>query len=278
MTDRYAVIGNPVAHSRSPSIHAHFARQTGQDLEYGRLLAPLDGFVVAVEHFRDAGGCGLNVTLPFKSEAHAWAARRSARAQVAGAVNTLRFDRDGAWGDNTDGAGLVRDLEDRLGVALAGRSVLILGAGGATRGVIGPLIEAGVARLTIANRTAPRAIALVDEFAGMAAGRLRGCGFDDAGDGHDLLVNATSAGLVGDRLPIADALFAGAVLAYDMFYAARETAFVAQAREGGCARACDGLGMLVEQAAESFFAWRGVRPLTAPVYEALRTELAAGVA
>ncbi len=281
MTDRYAVIGNPVAHSRSPSIHARFAKQTGEDVEYGRLLAPLDGFVEAVERFRDAGGRGLNVTLPFKPEAFAWAARRSERARVAGAVNTLRFDREGAWGDNTDGAGLVRDLEDRLELALAGRSVLILGAGGATRGVLGPLLDAGVARLTIANRTPGRAIELVDEFlrtsasAAPAASRLRGCGFDDAGDGHDLVVNATSAGLAGDRLPIADALLAGAVLAYDMFYAARETAFVAQALAAGCPRACDGLGMLVEQAAESFFVWRGVRPLTAPVYEALRAELAA---
>ncbi|KAA0212129.1 MAG: shikimate dehydrogenase [Lautropia sp.] len=281
MTDRYAVIGNPVAHSRSPSIHARFAKQTGEDLEYGRLLVPLDGFVEAVERFRDAGGRGLNVTLPFKPEAFAWAARRSERAQVAGAVNTLRFDREGAWGDNTDGAGLVRDLEGRLELALAGRSVLILGAGGATRGVLGPLLDAGVARLTIANRTPGRAIELVDEFlrtsasAAAAADRLRGCGFDDAGDGHDLVVNATSAGLAGDRLPIADALLAGAVLAYDMFYAARETAFVAQALAAGCRRACDGLGMLVEQAAESFLVWRGVRPLTAPVYEALRAELAA---
>ncbi|ODS96501.1 MAG: hypothetical protein ABS56_13090 [Lautropia sp. SCN 69-89] len=312
MTDRYAVIGNPVAHSRSPSIHARFARQTGQDIEYGRLLAPLDGFVAAVERFRDAGGRGLNVTLPFKLEAFAWAARRSERARIAGAVNTLRFDSDGAWGDNTDGAGLVRDLEDRLGLALAGRSVLILGAGGATRGVIGPLLDAGVARLTIANRTPTRAIELVDDFLLAAAsrgpaegasaspgaapgarsgarsgappegvpagGRLRGCGFGDAGDGHELVVNATSAGLAGERLAIADALLAGAVLAYDMFYAARETAFVAQALAAGCPRACDGLGMLVEQAAESFLAWRGVRPLTAPVYEALRAELAAEAA
>lgn len=276
MTDRYAVVGNPVAHSRSPSIHARFAEQTGQDIEYLRLLAPLGGFVEAVERFRDAGGRGLNVTLPFKREAFAWAARRSERARVAAAVNTLRFDRDGAWGDNTDGAGLVRDLEDRLGLALAGRSVLILGAGGATRGVVGPLLEAGVARLTIANRTPSRAIGLVDGFPrAAAAGRLRGCGFDDAGEGFELVVNATSAGLAGARLPVADALFAGAALAYDMFYAARETAFVAQALAAGCPRACDGLGMLVEQAAESFLDWRGVRPLTAPVYEALRAELAA---
>ena len=292
MTDRYAVVGNPVAHSRSPSIHARFARQTGQDIEYGLLLAPLDGFVEAVERFRDAGGRGLNVTLPFKLEAFAWAARRSPRAQAAGAVNTLRFDADGAFGDNTDGAGLVRDIEARLGLPLAGRSVLVLGAGGATRGVLGPLLEAGAARVTIANRTAARAVALVDQFvmsapaqataAGAPPGpgaplreRLRGCGFDGIGGGFDLVVNATSAGLAGERLPVDDAVLAGAVLAYDMFYSARETAFVAQSLAAGCPRACDGLGMLVEQAAESFLVWRGVRPLTAPVYEALRAELAA---
>ncbi|MFO1299277.1 MAG: shikimate dehydrogenase [Burkholderiaceae bacterium] len=292
MTDRYAVVGNPVAHSRSPSIHARFAKQTGHDIEYGRLLAPLDGFVEAVERFRDAGGRGLNVTLPFKLEAFAWAARRSPRAQAAGAVNTLRFDADGAFGDNTDGAGLVRDIEARLGLPLAGRSVLVLGAGGATRGVLGPLLEADAARVTIANRTAARAVALVDEFVRSAAAqapdagaptgpatplreRVHGCGFDGIGDGFDLVVNATSAGLAGERLPIDDAVLAGAALAYDMFYSARETAFVAQSRAAGRPRACDGLGMLVEQAAESFLVWRGVRPLTAPVYEALRAELAA---
>ena len=290
MTDRYAVVGNPVAHSRSPSIHARFARQTGHDIEYGRLLAPLDGFSGSVERFRDEGGRGLNVTLPFKLEAFAWATRRSARAQAAGAVNTLRFDDGAAFGDNTDGAGLVRDIEFRLGLALAGRSVLVLGAGGAARGVLGPLLDAGVARLTIANRTQAKAIALVEAFAptgqtgvpdGVAAAstpspaRLRSCDFARLESGFDLIVNATSTGLSAERLPLADAVFAAAALAYDMFYAARDTAFVAQALAAGCRRACDGLGMLVEQAAESFLVWRGVRPLTAPVYEALRAELAA---
>ena len=303
MTDRYAVIGNPVAHSRSPSIHARFAQQTGHDIEYGRLLAPPDGFVEAVERFRDGGGRGLNVTLPFKLDAFAWATRRSARALVAGAVNTLRFDgpRD-VFGDNTDGVGLVRDIESRLGVRLAGRSIAILGAGGASRGVIGPLLEAGAARITIANRTPARAFALAEAFAApplpvqhaaraaaapaasvVAAGapaaaapaRVQACAFAALEPGHDLIINATSAGLSGERLPVADAVLAAATLAYDMFYGARDTAFVAQARAAGCARACDGLGMLVEQAAESFLIWRGVRPLTAPVYEALRSEIAA---
>ena len=292
MTDRYAVVGNPVAHSRSPSIHARFARQTGQDIEYGRLLAPLDGFVEAVERFRDDGGSGLNVTVPFKLEAFAWVGRRSPRAQAAGAVNTLRFDPEGAFGDNTDGAGLVRDIESRLGVALSGRSVLVLGAGGAARGVLGPLLDAGVARLTIANRTPAKALELVDAFADYATGgakplaasavplraRLQACEFALLDAGFDVIVNATSAGISGTRLPVADTVFEAAALAYDMFYAPRDTAFVAQARAAGCARAVDGLGMLVEQAAESFLVWRGVRPLTAPVYEALRAELAAGTA
>lgn len=292
MTDRYAVIGNPVAHSRSPSIHARFARQTGHDIEYGRLLAPLDGFVEAVRRFRDQGGRGLNVTLPFKLEAFAWAGRRSARAQAAGAVNTLRFDDDGAaFGDNTDGAGLVRDVQSRLGMSLAGRSVLVLGAGGAARGALGPLLDAGVGRLVIANRTPAKAISLVEAFAkAQQAGgaqadastsgsppraRPRACEFGSLDAGFDLIVNATSTGLSGARLPVADAVFAAAALAYDMFYAPRDTAFMAQALGAGCPRACDGLGMLVEQAAESFLVWRGVRPLTGPVYEALRAELAA---
>lgn len=284
MSDRYAVIGNPVAHSRSPSIHARFAAQTGQDIAYGRVLAPLDGFAAAVERFRDEGGCGLNVTLPFKAQAHAWAPRCTARARAARAVNTLRFDAAGALGDNTDGVGLVLDIEQRIGVSLARRSVLLVGAGGAARGVAGPLVAAGVACLVIANRTPAAAEALAaavaaelppaaDKGAGAAPAVPRACRFDALEPGFDLVVNATSTGLGDARLPIADAVFAAAALGYDMFYAPRATAFMAQAAAGGCARVCDGLGMLVEQAAESFLLWRGVRPLTAPVYEALRAEL-----
>ncbi len=275
MTQRYAVIGNPVEHSRSPQIHAQFAREAGIDLEYGRILAPLGGFVEAVERFRDAGGSGLNVTLPFKLDAFAWAARHSERAAEAGAVNTLRFDAqagEGAWGDNTDGAGLVRDLVERHDFALAGRSVLLLGAGGAARGVVGPLLDAGVGRLVVANRSPANAARLVEKFAARAVHPV--CVRLDALEpGFDLVVEASGSGLRDERVPLADEVFAAATLAYDLFYAGAPTAFVRQARAAGCPRACDGLGMLVEQAAESFFVWLGVRPATEAVYRTLREAL-----
>lgn len=275
MSRRYAVIGNPVEHSRSPQIHVQFAQQTGIDLEYGRILAPLDGFVAAVERFRDAGGSGLNVTLPFKLDAFAWAARHSARAAEAGAVNTLRFDADaaeGAWGDNTDGAGLVRDLLERHGFALAGCSVLLLGAGGAARGVVGPLLDAGVARLVVTNRSPANAQRLVEKFAARPL-RPAFVALDAIEADFDLVVEASGSGLRDERVPLSDAVFARARLAYDLFYAAAPTAFVRQARDAGCAQACDGLGMLVEQAAESFVAWHGVRPQTEAVYRTLREAL-----
>jgi len=276
MTDRYAVIGNPIAHSRSPAIHAQFARQTGQDISYERLLAPLDGFVATVDAFRAAGGRGLNVTVPFKLQAFDYALRRSPRAQAAGAVNTLAFDADGVFGDNTDGVGMVRDISGRLGVALAGCRVLLVGAGGAARGVLLPLLEAGAASVLIANRTAAKA----HHLAGVADdSRVRGCGFDalehERGAGSfELLVNATSAGLDDAAPPIPDACYRGARLAYDMVYGARPTPFMLRASELGCARVSDGLGMLVEQAAESFRLWRGVRPATAPVLQRMREEIA----
>lgn len=274
MNDRYAVIGNPIAHSRSPQIHALFARQTGESIDYGRLLASIDGFVPKVLEFRDAGGRGLNVTLPFKLEAFALADRRSARAEAAGAANLLAFDGDRIFCDNTDGAGLVRDIEDRLGLGLSRLRVLICGAGGASRGVIRPLLDAGVGHLRIVNRNAQRAIELA---AAWADPRVTGGGFEDAGAaGFDLVINATSTGLAGDRLPVAAAVFEGCRLAYDMFYASGPTAFMQQAVESGCPRASDGLGMLIEQAAESFLMWRGVRPRTEEVYAAIRAELAAG--
>lgn len=273
MSDRYAVIGNPVAHSRSPAIHAQFAAQTGQDLSYERLLAPLDGFVAAVDAFRAAGGLGLNVTVPFKLDAFAYAQRRSARAADAGAVNTLAFDAQGVFGDNTDGVGMVRDITQRLAFRLDGARVLLLGAGGAARGVLRPLLDAGVALLTVANRTAPKA----SELAAQANDpRARGCGFDALSDGFDLVVNATSAGLKGDAPVIPAAVYANVQLAYDMVYGARPTSFMCKATEAGCRRVADGLGMLVEQAAESFFVWRGVRPSTDPVYRRLREDIAAG--
>lgn len=273
MSDRYAVIGNPVAHSRSPGIHAQFAAQTGEDVVYERLLAPLDGFGAAVDAFRAAGGRGLNVTVPFKLEAFAYARRRSARAADAGAVNTLAFDAQGVYGDNTDGVGMVRDIAARLAFHLQGAHVLLLGAGGAARGVLRPLLDAGVASLIVANRTAPKAT----ELASLANDpRARGCGFDALAEGFDLIVNATSAGLSGEAPEIPSAAYAGVQLAYDMVYGARPTSFMCKATEAGCRRVVDGLGMLVEQAAESFFVWRGVRPATEPVYRRLREDIAAG--
>ena len=261
MSDRYAVIGNPVAHSKSPEIHAAFARATGQDIEYGRLEAPLDAFAATVERWRRDGGKGANVTLPFKHEAFRLSAQVSERARVAQAVNTMRFED--SFGDNTDGVGLIRDLE-HMGTRLAGAKVLVLGAGGAAQGVVGAFLETAVARLVIANRTVSKARALAERFHGITA-----CGYEElAGERFDLIVNATSAGLAGEAPPVPPHVLKGARLAYDMVYG-RDTPFLAAARHAGV-RAADGLGMLVEQAAESFFLWRGVRPATRPVLEKLR--------
>jgi shikimate dehydrogenase len=260
MGDRYALIGNPVAHSKSPLIHAAFARETSQDLQYGLIEAPLDGFAATVERFRAAGGKGLNVTLPFKQAAFALCSRVSERARIAQAVNTLVLET--GFGDNTDGIGLVRDLSQNLSYEF--RLVLLLGAGGAAQGVIGALLEAGADRVVIANRTLSRAQALAKRFPGASA-----CDYASLpAEPFDLIVNATSAGLADEAPPIPPSMFNASVLAYDMGYG-RETPFMAAARRAG-ARACDGSGMLVEQAAESFFVWRGVRPRTAPVLEKLR--------
>jgi shikimate dehydrogenase len=263
MPDRYAVIGHPVAHSKSPWIHARFAAVTGQEIEYGRIEPPLEGFEDAVKRFRDAGGRGLNVTLPFKEAAFRLCTRMSARARAAEAVNTLAL-LDDTFGDNTDGVGLVRDIEANLGFSLAGKSALLLGAGGAARGVVGTLLEASVACLVIANRTVPKARALAARFAPASA-----AGYGElAGERFDVVINATSAGLGDAELALPASVFATGVLAYDMVYG-RDTRFLAAARAAG-ASACDGLGMLVEQAAESFFLWRGVRPPTRGVLDELR--------
>jgi shikimate dehydrogenase len=276
MTDRYCVIGNPIGHSKSPRIHALFAKQTGQDISYEAILAPADGFAAAVAAFIAARGGparGANVTVPFKEEAFRLANRRTARAEAAGAVNTLCFGAGEILGDNTDGAGLVRDLTRNLGCDPAGRRILLLGAGGAARGVILPLLLENPAELLIANRTEETAAHLALEFS-----RLPGCavavkpdgiGFGGlAGRSFDLVINATSAGLSGAVLPLPTSVFAPHCVAYEMLYG-RETAFMTQARESG-ARVADGLGMLVEQAAEAFHVWRGVRPHTAPVLATLR--------
>lgn len=264
MTDRYAVFGNPIAHSKSPLIHAQFATQTGQDLVYEAILAPLDGFAESLRRFVTEGGRGANVTVPFKEEAYAICASRTPRAELAGAVNTLIAENGGLRGDNTDGAGLVADLTRNLGLELRGRRILLLGAGGAARGVIGPLLDCGPARLFIANRTAHKAVELARHF-----GReVEGGGFEAAATPFDLVINATAASLGGELPPLSPAVFAPGALAYDMMYG-RETPFMAFARAHGAATA-DGLGMLVEQAAEAFHLWRGVRPDTAPVIASLR--------
>ncbi|MBK1701065.1 shikimate dehydrogenase [Thiococcus pfennigii] len=274
MPSRYAVIGHPIEHSRSPVIHAAFARQTGQDLVYDRILGRLDDFAGDVQRFFAAGGAGLNVTVPFKEQAWALADERSPYAETAGAVNTLSRLPDGRLrGDNTDGAGLVRDLAGNHGFAFAGRRVLLLGAGGAARGVLRPLLDAGVTELAIANRTAAKAEALA--AAAAAFGPVRGGGFDGfAGAGFDLILNATSAGL-GGALP---ALPAGCLSAggwvYDLVYGPASVPFLDWGRSQGAAVVLDGLGMLVEQAAESFLLWRGVRPETAEVIAELRRAMA----
>ena len=264
MADRYAVIGNPVAHSKSPWIHAQFARQTGQPIEYGAILAPIDGFAQAAAAFHAAGGRGANVTLPFKQDAFRFAARSSERARAAQAVNTLVLDGDLPFGDNTDGAGLIGDLQRNLGFELAGKRVLLVGAGGAAQGVAGPLLEAAPSRLAIANRTAHRALALAQRFP-----PARGGGYAElAGQRFDLVINATSAGLRDELPALPKTIFAKGALAYDLVYG-RDTPFLRLAREAGAA-VSDGLGMLVEQAAESFFVWRGIRPDTAGIIAEMR--------
>jgi shikimate dehydrogenase len=267
MTHRYAVIGNPVAHSRSPQIHAAFARQTGEAVEYTRIEAPIEAFIEVASEFFRAGGQGLSVTVPFKSEALALAADATARARLAGAANTLAIQPDGSLlADNTDGIGLIRDLTLNLGVDLAGRRVLLLGAGGAARGVIGPLLAESPAALFVANRNGDRSAWLASHF-GMS-GPLDGGGFDEIEGAWDVIINATSAGLSGGEIPIDPECFAADALAYDMVYGV-ETPFMALARGLG-ARVHDGLGMLVEQAAEQFQLWRGIRPDTVPVIAELR--------
>jgi shikimate dehydrogenase len=263
MSDRYAVFGNPIAHSQSPRIHALFAAQSGQDMRYEAILAPVDDFAAAVRQFVEAGGRGANVTVPFKEEACRLADELTPRAQAAGAVNTLTFADGTIRGDNTDGAGLVRDLKVNLGRDLAGQRILLLGAGGAARGVILPLLDEQPAGVYIANRTATKAAALATAF-GIAGGGLETL----AGRSFDLVINATSTGLSDTALPLPPQLFAAHSLAYEMVYG-RETPFMQQARAAGV-QVADGLGMLVEQAAEAFDLWRGVRPATAPVLAALR--------
>ncbi len=269
MTDRYAVIGNPIAHSKSPLIHAAFARQTGQDLTYEAILAPLDGFAERVEKFRVEGGKGLNVTVPFKVEAWRLASQLTERARLAQAVNTLKFEADDTiLGDNTDGAGLVRDLIHNLGCALQGKRILLMGAGGAARGVLLPLLEQQPVALFIVNRTPAKAHELQQQFS--AYSQVEAGSYQDLAERQfDVVINATSSGLSDELPPLPPGVFAADGLAYEMMYG-RDTPFMKFAREHGAACIADGLGMLVEQAAEAFLLWRGVRPETEAVIGQLR--------
>ena len=270
----YAVVGNPISHSKSPRIHSLFAEQTGEAVEYTAIQAPLEGFETTVTSFFERGGRGLNVTVPFKERAWQMASRRTDRAAAAGAANTLYLDSEGSLtADNTAGAGLVTDLTINHGIALADTRILILGAGGAVRGVLGPLLAARPASITIANRTLARAEALVDLFAGQAGEtRLEACEFRAADAPMDLVINGTSASLQGDLPPLSPAVLGPDTVVYDMMYSLQTTTFNQWALEQGATRVFDGLGMLVEQAAESFQVWRGVRPQTAPVIDALRND------
>lgn len=273
MTDHYAVFGNPIAHSKSPRIHSLFAEQLGEDLVYEAVLAPVDDFAGSLRAFLAAGGKGANVTVPFKEQAWQLAEVRSQRAAKAGAVNTLMVGKDGRlYGDNTDGVGLVRDLQ-RLGCTLAGKRLLVLGAGGAVRGVLGPLLAERPERVVVANRTVAKALDLAALFAD--EGMIQGLGFEALGEQpFDVVINGTSASLGGELPPLPDGLLAYGAFAYDMMYG-RETPFTAWARRQGATHVLDGLGMLVEQAAEAFFLWRGRRPNIAPILAQLRQDLTA---
>ncbi|HEV7577089.1 MAG TPA: shikimate dehydrogenase [Caldimonas sp.] len=274
---RYAVVGHPVAHSQSPFIHAAFAAQTGEPVVYERLLCPLDGFAAAVREFAAGGASGCNVTMPFKFEACGLVPRTTPRARVAGACNVLRFDADGWLGDNTDGAGLVRDIERNAGIALRGARVLLIGAGGGAAGALGPLLASGASEVVVANRSVERAHALVERHraaAGEAMARVVAAPLDACGVAFDVVVNATATSVAGAPVPVAASVLRRGGLALDMMYGPAASAFVAWAEANG-ASGRDGLGMLVEQAAEAFLLWRGVEPETAPVLCALRARLAA---
>ena len=276
--DQYAVAGNPVAHSRSPAIHAAFAAQTRQAVAYDRLLCPLDAFADTILGFAQGGAKGANVTVPFKLEAFNLAGRRTPRAELAQASNTLRFDQadPSTWlADNTDGIGLVRDITVNAGVALQGQRVLLLGAGGASAGVLGPLIEAGPAEIVMANRTVDKAEAIVARHQALAAQhgvRLRASGLEAPGTAFDVFINGTAASLGGQGVPVGPEVLRPGTLAVDMMYGAAARPFLLWAAAHG-ATGRDGLGMLVEQAAAAFALWRGVQPDTAPVLAALRREV-----
>ena len=272
--DKYAVLGNPIKHSRSPAIHAMFRDETSQDMEYGALLCPLGEFAGTVDRFRAEGGKGLNITVPFKEDAFRYADILTDRARTAGAVNTLRFnDDDTVLGDNTDGAGFIADL-NRLGCLVSGKRVLVMGAGGAARGILKPLLDEKPAYLFVANRTVAKALALADLFPGIRAGSYEDLNREGP---FDILVNATSGSLSGAVPPLPDNIMADNAWAYDLMYTSTgRTVFLDWAQEHGAGNVSDGLGMLVGQAQESFRLWRGVSPDPERVLKALREMLKAG--
>lgn len=266
--DRYAVIGNPIAHSKSPLIHEAFAKQTGQSIRYERILAPLDGFKATVIDLIAQGYKGVNVTVPFKFEAYALCDRYTEQAKLAGAVNTITFSEHGIWGNNTDGDGLIEDITQNLKTPIRDKRVLLLGAGGAAEGVFQPLLVERPKLLVVANRTLQKAEKIVSKSSDKAWQGKASTFEDLKNQQFDIVINATSTGLSDTALPIPDCIFAENCLAYDMMYG-RETPFMQQARANG-ARVADGLGMLVEQAAEAFNYWRGVHPETQPVIDMIR--------
>ncbi len=275
MTDIYCVMGNPVEHSRSPWIHARFAELTGEQLQYTRRLVPLGGFAAAVAAFRSEGGKGCNVTVPFKFDAAPLATQLTPRAELAGACNTLRFDGDEVFADNTDGVGLVSDIERNAGVGLKGLDVLLLGAGGAAAGVLGPLIEARPRRIVVANRTQAKAAVLVSRHEALAQAhgvRLDAPEQHAVQGSYEVVINGTASSLQGEQVPVSPSVLARKALACDMMYGPAAQGFMDWAAEHGAVPR-DGLGMLVEQAAEAFLVWRGVRPPSAPVLAELRATL-----
>ncbi len=272
MLDKYAVIGNPIGHSKSPFIHNEFAKQTQQPLSYTAELVEIGGVAEFVNNFRSQNGKGLNVTVPFKLDAWQIAEQLSERAQRAGAVNTLSLSDNSILGDTTDGTGLLNDLTQNHQLSLKQKNILVLGAGGAVRGVLEPLLSADPRQLTIANRTIEKATQLTNDFSDL--GNIFGCGFNDLGDEKfDLIINGTSASLSGELPPLPNNILNNSAACYDMMYGANDTAFMTWAKNQGAEKVFDGLGMLVEQAAESFFIWRGVRPQTQNVIALLRQTL-----
>lgn len=270
--EKYAVIGNPIEHSKSPEIHTAFARQTDQSIEYTRLLAPKDGFAMALAEFVAAGGRGLSVTMPFKQRAFEQVGVKSERAILAGAVNTIKIEPDGqTCGDNTDGVGLITDITRNLNWAICDRRVLILGAGGAVRGLLQPLLNELPVELVIANRTVERAIELAEKYADL--GNIKACGIKQISGSFNLIINATSASLRGEVPSVPNGIIKTQTHCYDMAYAAAETVFVKWAHKQGAAVTSDGLGMLVEQAALAFQIWRGVLPDTRPVIKHIRSNM-----